>query len=144
MRISLVGPGKVPIPPPSRGGVENTLWEYQQELTRLGCEVQLINVSRPIPELAAMINDFNPDFVNVHWEPFYPIHRLLPGRVIAFTTHHCSAGFAAHSFLASVAMSCLFENTLGNTMLATSFWSTNIYIYIYMCIYIYILGWGDG
>jgi hypothetical protein len=97
MRISLVGSGKVPIPPPARGGIENTLWEYQQELTRLGCQVQLVNVPKPVPELAAMINDFNPDFVNVHWDPFYPIHRLLPGRVIAFTTHHCSAGFSPHS-----------------------------------------------
>jgi glycosyltransferase involved in cell wall biosynthesis len=97
MRISLVGPGKAPVPPPARGGIENTLWEYQQELTRLGCEVQILNVARPVPELAAIINDFNPDFVNVHWEPFYSIHRLLPGRIIAFTTHHCSAGLTAQS-----------------------------------------------
>lgn len=102
MRISLVGPGMQPVPPPSRGGVENTLWGYQQSLLQLGCEVQLVNLKKPLPEIAKVINAFRPDFVNIHWEIFYPLHEHLTCRQIAFTTHHCRAGFANDDLTARI------------------------------------------
>ena len=43
MRVSIIGPGIMPIPPTGWGAVEILIWDYYQELTKLGHEVQIIN-----------------------------------------------------------------------------------------------------
>jgi hypothetical protein len=43
MKICLIGPGIMSIPPPGWGAVEILIWDYYQALTRLGHEVQIVN-----------------------------------------------------------------------------------------------------
>lgn len=43
MKISLIGPGVMPIPPNGWGGVEHLIWDMYQSLTKLGHEIQIVN-----------------------------------------------------------------------------------------------------
>ena len=45
LKISIIGPGIMPIPPTGWGAVEILIWDYYQELTKLGHEVQIVNTS---------------------------------------------------------------------------------------------------
>lgn len=47
MRILLVGPGRLPIPPPGYGGIERYLYEYGRALERAGHSVRILNGVRP-------------------------------------------------------------------------------------------------
>jgi hypothetical protein len=46
MKIALVGPGIISIPPPGWGAVEILIWDYYSELKKLGHEVDIINIIR--------------------------------------------------------------------------------------------------
>ena len=43
MKIALIGPGIMPIPPVGWGAVEILIWDYYNELKKLGNEVIIIN-----------------------------------------------------------------------------------------------------
>ena len=45
MKIALIGPGIMPIPPPGWGAVEILIWDYYKELTAQGHEVVIINTN---------------------------------------------------------------------------------------------------
>lgn len=100
MKIALVGPGIMPIPPPGWGAVEILIWDYYTELTRLGHEVQIINVIRNTPhdqsnpntpyckQLITMINAEHYDFVHIHYDCLYHIMPFLSCKKIAITSHY--------------------------------------------------------
>ena len=46
MKIGLIGPGIMPIPPPGWGAVEVLIWDYYNSLTKLGHNVVIINKMR--------------------------------------------------------------------------------------------------
>lgn len=87
MKIALVGPGILPIPPPGWGAVEILIWDYYNELKKRGIEVDIINDSN----LYYIINDLNKgqyDFVHIHYDVFYPITNFLRCKTIAITSHY--------------------------------------------------------
>ena len=43
MKIALVGPGIMPIPPDGWGAVESLIWDYALELDELGHEGSIVN-----------------------------------------------------------------------------------------------------
>ena len=43
MKIALIGPGIMPIPPTGWGGVEHLIWNYNNQLKKIGDEVVIIN-----------------------------------------------------------------------------------------------------
>ena len=43
MKISIIGPGIMPIPPKGWGAVESLIWDYNIELKKLGHDVQIVN-----------------------------------------------------------------------------------------------------
>ena len=67
MRISIIGPGIMPIPPTGWGAVEILIWDYYQELTKLGHEVQIVNTQNA-QEIVNQVNSFNPDFVHLQYD----------------------------------------------------------------------------
>ena len=87
MRISIIGPGIMPIPPKGWGAVEILIWDYYQELTKLGHEVQIVNTPNP-NEIINQVNSFNPDFVHLQYDNFYRVleHINCPNK--AATTHY--------------------------------------------------------
>jgi len=72
MKIVLIGPGIMPIPPTGWGAVEILVWDTKIALEKLGHEVLIINTKNG-REIIDQINNFRPDFVHVHYDEFIPI-----------------------------------------------------------------------
>jgi hypothetical protein len=87
MKIALVGPGILPIPPPGWGAVEILIWDYSNELKKRGIEVDIIN----IPNMHDIINELNSkqyDFIHIHYDRFYTITKFLRCKTVAITSHY--------------------------------------------------------
>ena len=69
MKISIVGPGIMPIPPTGWGAVEILIWDQKLALEELGHEVQIVNTASGA-EILQQINSFRPDFVHVQYDDF--------------------------------------------------------------------------
>ena len=69
MKIAIVGPGIMPIPPTGWGAVEILIWDQKLALEELGHEVQIVNTASGI-EILKEINSFRPDFVHVQYDDF--------------------------------------------------------------------------
>ena len=72
MKIVLIGPGIMPIPPTGWGAVEILVWDTKVALEKLGHEVLIINTKNG-REIIDKINTFRPDFVHVHYDEFVPL-----------------------------------------------------------------------
>ena len=72
MKITLVGPGIMPIPPTGWGAVEILIWDSKNALEDLGHEVQILN-TKDYRHIINGINSFVPDFVHVHYDEFIDI-----------------------------------------------------------------------
>lgn len=87
MKISIIGPGIMPIPPTGWGAVEILIWDYYQELTKLGHEVQIVNTGNP-NEIVSQVESFNPDFVHCQYDNFHYILEKISCPNIAITSHY--------------------------------------------------------
>ena len=72
MKIVLIGPGIMPIPPTGWGAVEILVWDTKIALEKLGHEVLIINTKNG-RQIIDEINTFRPDFVHVHYDEFVPL-----------------------------------------------------------------------
>ena len=100
MKIALIGPGILPIPPPGWGAVEVLIWDYYRELEKLGHDVKIINKMRQHPydqsspltpycrELIKEINEGQYDFVHLHYDCLYHILPHLNSKKIGITSHY--------------------------------------------------------
>lgn len=97
MKIALIGPGIMPIPPPGWGAVEILLFDYYTILKKTH-EVDLINIirsnssdSEPNTEyswaLIHTINNKQYDFVHIHYDVLYHIIPHLRCKNVAITSH---------------------------------------------------------
>lgn len=95
MRICMIGPGIMPIPPTGWGGVESLIWNCKQEFENQGHEVMIQNVwlgnnlerhPSVIQSAIDEINEWNPDFVHLHYDHYADIMpRIKSPR--AMTSH---------------------------------------------------------
>jgi glycosyltransferase involved in cell wall biosynthesis len=69
MKISIIGPGFIEIPPKGWGAVEILIWDMSQALKELGHEVQIVNTGNPA-EMIDLVSKFSPDFVHVQYDDF--------------------------------------------------------------------------
>lgn len=76
MRISLIGPGIMPIPPVGWGAVEILVWDTKNALEKLNHEVQIVNTKNP-RQIIDQINTFRPDFVHVHYDEFIGLYPYI-------------------------------------------------------------------
>jgi hypothetical protein len=99
MKIALIGPGIIPIPPKGWGAVEILIWDYYNELKKMGHEVDIINLIRKHPNdsnpnseyskyLIHTINTIEYDFVHLHYDVLYHILPFLKCPKIAITSHY--------------------------------------------------------
>lgn len=100
MKIALVGPGIMPIPPPGHGAVEILIWDYYMELCEQGHEVDIINQIRITSQdqsshttpysqrLIQTINQEKYDFVHIHYDCLYHIMPYLTCKTIGITSHY--------------------------------------------------------
>lgn len=87
MKISIIGPGIMPIPPTGWGAVEILIWDYYQELTKLGHEVQIVNTPNH-QEIINQVNLFDPDFVHLQYDNFYKVLDYIDCPNKAATSHY--------------------------------------------------------
>lgn len=112
MKIALIGPGIMSIPPPGWGAVEIIIWDYYTELKNNGYDVTIINQMRSetinqyndtnhfntlikmindtnyFKNLIKEINDGNYDFVHLHYDCYYHILPFLNCKKIGITSHY--------------------------------------------------------
>jgi hypothetical protein len=87
LKIALIGPGIMPIPPSGWGAVEILIWDYYKEFIRLGHKVSIINTPNQ-EEIIEKVNEGNYDFVHLHYDVFWPILDKLTCIRIAITSHY--------------------------------------------------------
>ena len=76
MRIVIVGPGIMPIPPTGWGAVEILIWDSKVALEKLGHEVKIINTQSPT-EIIKRINEIRPDFVHIQYDDFIELYPYV-------------------------------------------------------------------
>lgn len=86
MKIVLIGPGIMSIPPENWGGVESLMWDYHNELTSRGHEVVIIN-TKDLKEAIETTNSANPDFVHLHYDVYAHIMQHVTCQNKAVTSH---------------------------------------------------------
>ena len=100
MKIALIGPGIMSIPPLGWGAVETVIFDLYNQLKKLDHEVYIINKMRnnPIDQsnpntdycraLITEINAGNYDFVHLHYDCLYHILPYLNSKKIGFTSQY--------------------------------------------------------
>ena len=76
MKITLIGPGIMPIPPTGWGAVEILIWDTKIALEKLGHQVQIVN-TKNFRQIIDQINQFRPDFVHVHYDEFIELYPYI-------------------------------------------------------------------
>tara|TARA_B100001996_G_scaffold38733_1_gene28406 strand:+ start:2829 stop:3776 length:948 start_codon:yes stop_codon:yes gene_type:complete len=76
MKISIVGPGIMPIPPTGWGAVEILIWDQKLALEKLGHEVQIVNTQSPV-DILKQINAFRPEFVHIQYDDFIELYPYI-------------------------------------------------------------------
>jgi hypothetical protein len=87
MKICIVGPGIMQIPPMGWGAVEILIWDYKQILEGLGNDVHIINTPNR-REIIEKCNSINPDFVHIQYDEFFDIIDYIECDNIAITSHY--------------------------------------------------------
>jgi glycosyltransferase involved in cell wall biosynthesis len=100
MKIALIGPGIMEIPPQGWGAVETVIFDLYNQLIKLDNEVYIINKMRNNPldqsnsntlycrELIDEINNGKYDFVHLHYDCLYHILPYLNSKKIGFTSQY--------------------------------------------------------
>lgn len=87
MKICIVGPGVMPIPPTGWGAVEILIWDYKQTLEKLGHEVSIVN-TRSRYEIIEICNQSKFDFIHIQYDEFWDICDYLNCKNVAITSHY--------------------------------------------------------
>jgi glycosyltransferase involved in cell wall biosynthesis len=100
MKIALIGPGIMPIPPPGWGAVEILIWDYYNELIKQGHDVTIINRIRKTSSeqltpfsgycqsIINEVNDGKYDFVHLHYDCMYHIMPHIRCKNKGITSHY--------------------------------------------------------
>jgi hypothetical protein len=93
MKIGLVGPGIMSIPPVGWGAVEILIWDYYGELRKLGHDVHIVNKMGPktLPYFHELIHELNQaeyDFIHIHYDCLFQIVPYLTCKKIGMTSHY--------------------------------------------------------
>ena len=87
MKICLIGPGMMPIPPEAWGAVEILMWDYHNQLIKRGHEVDIIN-TKNLGEIIEESNKGDYDVVHLHYDVYASImpHIKCPKKLA--TSHY--------------------------------------------------------
>lgn len=87
MKICIVGPGFMSIPPKGWGAIEILVNDYRDVLSKLGHSVHIVNTKDP-NMMIYLINSLNPDFVHIQYEEYSKISSYIKCKNIATTSHY--------------------------------------------------------
>lgn len=87
MKICIVGPGYMSIPPKGWGAVEILIDDYRKTLQKLGHQVEIVNTRDP-DLIVWMVNSCNPDFVHIQYDEFVTLSKHFKCKNVAITSHY--------------------------------------------------------
>jgi hypothetical protein len=87
MKISIIGPGFMSIPPIGWGAIESLIWDYSENLKKHGHDIQITNTADP-EEIVNLVNGFNPDFVHLQYDDYAYLMQYIQCKNKAITTHY--------------------------------------------------------
>ncbi len=87
MKIVLIGPGFMPIPPPAWGAVESIVWDYYENLKKKGIDVIIVNNSN-VNQIIKECNNINPDIIHIMYDDYIVIAPYLNCNKIFYTSHY--------------------------------------------------------
>jgi glycosyltransferase involved in cell wall biosynthesis len=87
MKICLIGPGIMPIPPTGWGGVEHLIWNYSKQLEKDNHEVFIINTQN-LNEIVSTINSQDFDVVHLHYDHYANIMPHIKCKKKLITSHY--------------------------------------------------------
>lgn len=86
MRIALIGPGIIPIPPDGWGAVESLIWDYAVALRQKGHEVDIYN-DPDLTKVAQEMNDKSHDFIHCQYDDHAGVLSELLDKPFVATSH---------------------------------------------------------
>ena len=87
MKIALIGPGIMPIPPEGWGGVEHLIWNFAQQLKKTGDEVVIINTP-DLQKIVITANSEEFDAVHLHYDQFANVMPQIKCKKKMITSHY--------------------------------------------------------
>jgi len=91
MKLALIGPGIMPIPPDGWGAVESLIWDYSLELDELGHEGSIINTPN-WDEIIQYLNEDTYEFAHLHYDVFHPLMDRIASETnipkLAISSHY--------------------------------------------------------
>lgn len=87
MRIVIIGPGEMSIPPNGWGAVEILIWDYYQILKSKGYDIHIVN-DKNYNNIINQINDLNPDFIHIQYDDWVFIENHFNCKNVAITSHY--------------------------------------------------------
>ena len=96
MRVALVGPGTVSIPPPGWGATERVIWNIHQHGRDAGFDSLVVNSKRARAVVAAL-TEFQPDVIHLHADWRFPAclwYLLRCPTPLVMTSHNPRLGSA--------------------------------------------------
>ena len=87
MKIALIGPGIMPIPPEGWGGVEHLIWNFHNQLKKDGDEVTIIN-TKDLHKIVNTINSGKFDAVHLHYDQYANIMPYIECDRKMITSHY--------------------------------------------------------
>ena len=87
MKIALIGPGIMPIPPEGWGGVEHLIWNFHNQLKKDGDEVTIIK-TKDLHKIVNTINGGKFDAVHLHYDQYANIMSYIECDRKMITSHY--------------------------------------------------------
>jgi glycosyltransferase involved in cell wall biosynthesis len=87
MRIVLIGPGIMPIPPDNWGAVESLIWDQYEYLKNIGIDVDIIN-TKNLYDVANQVNNTDYDFIHLQYDDHAGTLSRLLKKPFCTTTHY--------------------------------------------------------
>ena len=88
MRITIIGPGIMPIPPKGWGAVESLIWDYKLFLEKYS-NIQVTIVNTPqASEIIRLTNASQPDVVHIQYDNLWTLWDSFQCKNVLLTSHY--------------------------------------------------------
>lgn len=88
MRITIIGPGIMQIPPKGWGAVESLIWDYKLFLEKIqGIHVTIVNTPHP-PDIIQLTNESTPDVVHIQYDNLWQLWDKFACKNVMLTSHY--------------------------------------------------------
>jgi len=90
MKLVIIGPGIMPIPPIGWGAVEILIWDFKCLIEKIyGNEIEINIINTPIlHDIIHNTNNLKPDIVHIHYDVFWNIVPSLNCKNVILTSHY--------------------------------------------------------